>query len=180
MLVGYARVSTASQSLDIQHEALVQAGCEKVFSEQISGRSTYGRDQLALALDFVRECDTLIVTRLDRLARSVGDLHNIIERLTSKGVAFRCLNQSGVDTNTSTGRLMLAVLGAVAAFENYIRRERQMEGVLKAKAAGKYRGRPISINAARVKELRNTGMNATEIARAMNIGRASVYRALAT
>lgn len=180
MLVGYARVSTAGQSLDIQHEALVQAGCEKVFSEQVSGRSTFGRDQLALALDFVRECDTLIVTRLDRLARSVGDLHNIIERLTGKGVAFRCLNQSGVDTNTSTGRLMLAVLGAVAAFENDIRRERQMEGVLKAKAAGKYRGRPTSINAARVKELRNTGMSATEIARAMNIGRASVYRALST
>ena len=133
---GYARVSSSSQSLDIQHEALTQAGCEKLFSEKMSGRSTTDREQLALALDFVREHDTLVVTRLDRLARSVGDLHRIIEHLTAKQVAFRCLNQAGVDTDTSTGRLMLAVLGAVAAFENDIRREREMEGVMKAKAAG--------------------------------------------
>lgn len=179
MLVGYGRVSSSSQHLDIQHEALTQAGCEKVFSEKMSGRSTNDREQLALALDFVREGDTLVVTRLDRLARSVGDLHQIIERLTAKGVGFRCLNQSGVDTDTSTGRLMLAVLGAVAAFENDIRRERQMEGVMKAKAAGKYRGRPASIDPVRVKALRDTGMGAAQIAREMNIGRASVYRALA-
>ncbi len=179
MLVGYGRVSSSGQCLDIQHEALTQAGCEKVFSEKMSGRSTDQREQLALALDFVREGDTLVVTRLDRLARSVGDLHRIIERLTAKRVGFRCLNQSGVDTDTSTGRLMLAVLGAVAAFENDIRRERQMEGVQKAKAAGKYRGRPASIDPARVKELRDTGMGAAQIAREMNIGRASVYRALA-
>lgn len=179
MLVGYARVSTTDQSLDIQHEALAGAGCEKVFSEKMSGRSTNGRDQLAHAIDFVREGDTLVVTRLDRLARSVGDLHRIIERLAEKGVAFRCLAQAGVDTDTSTGRLMLAVLGAVAAFENDIRRERQMEGVIKAKLAGKYRGRPTSIDSARVKELRATGMGAAQIAREMNIGRASVYRALA-
>jgi DNA invertase Pin-like site-specific DNA recombinase len=179
MLVGYGRVSSTGQSLDIQHHALAEAGCDKVFSEQVSGRSTNGRDQLAHALDFVREGDTLVVTRLDRLARSVGDLHRIIERLTEKKVAFRCLNQSGVDTDTSTGRLMLAVLGAVAAFENDIRRERQLEGIEKAKVAGKYRGRPASIDAERVKELRNTGMGAAQIARTMNIGRASVYRALA-
>jgi len=179
MLVGYGRVSSAGQCLDIQHEALAQAGCEKVFSEKMSGRSTDQREQLALALDFVREGDTLVVTRLDRLARSVGDLHRIIEKLTEKKVAFRCLNQSGVDTDTSTGRLMLAVLGAVAMFENDIRRERQMEGVMKAKAAGKYRGRPASIDPARVKELHGTGMGAAQIAKTMNIGRASVYRALA-
>lgn len=179
MLIGYGRVSSSGQSLDIQHEALIAAGCEKVFSEKVSGRSTQDREQLAQALDFCREGDTLIVTRLDRLARSVADLHGIIERLTEKKVAFRCLNQSGVDTDTSTGRLMLAVLGAVAAFENDIRRERQLEGIAKAKAAGKYRGRPQSIDPARVKELRETGMGPAQIAREMNIGRASVYRALA-
>ena len=179
MLIGYARVSSEGQSLDIQHEALSDAGCDKVFSEKMSGRSTLDREQLALALDFVREGDTLIVTRLDRLARSVGDLHRIIEKLAAKNVAFRCLNQSGVDSDTSTGRLMLAVLGAVAAFENDIRRERQLEGIAKAKAAGKYRGRPASIDAARVRELRNAGMGAAEIAKTMQIGRASVYRALA-
>lgn len=178
MKIGYARVSSTSQSLDIQHEALAQAGCEKVFSEKMSGRSTTDREQLALALDFVREGDTLIVTRLDRLARSVGDLHRIIEKLTEKKVAFRCLNQAGVDTDTSTGRLMLAVLGAVAAFENDIRKERQMEGVLKAKALGKYRGRPASIDPARVRELHQTGMGPSQIAKEMKIGRASVYRAL--
>jgi len=179
MLVGYGRVSSSGQSLDIQLEALTAAGCEKVFAEKMSGRSTTDREHLAMALDFVREGDTLVVTRLDRLARSVGDLHRIIEKLAAKGVAFRCLNQSGVDTDTSTGRLMLAVLGAVAAFENDIRRERQMEGVMKAKAAGKYRGRPASIDPARVKELHLTGMGASQIAKAMGIGRASVYRALA-
>lgn len=180
MLIGYGRVSSSGQSLDIQHEALVAAGCEKVFSEKMSGRSTQDREQLAAALDFCREGDTLVVTRLDRLARSVGDLHRIIERLTEKKVAFRCLNQSGVDTDTSTGRLMMSVLGAVAAFENDIRRERQLEGIQKAKAAGKYRGRPQSIDSARVKELRAQGMGPAQIAREMGIGRASVYRALAT
>ena len=179
MLVGYGRVSSEGQSLDIQHEALIAAGCEKVFAEKVSGRSTQDRDQLAAALDFCRESDTLIVTRLDRLARSVGDLHRNIERLTEKKVAFRCLNQSGVDTDTSTGRLMLSVLGAVAAFENDIRRERQLEGIQKAKSAGKYRGRPQSIDPAKVKELRETGMGPAQIAREMGIGRASVYRALA-
>lgn len=179
MLVGYGRVSSAGQSLDIQHEALAQAGCEKVFSEKMSGRSTNLREQLALAIEFVREGDTLVVTRLDRLARSVGDLHQIIEKLTAKSVAFKCLAQAGVDTDTSTGRLMLSVLGAVAAFENDIRRERQMEGVMKAKAEGKYRGRPASIDPQRVKALKETGMGAAQIATTMNIGRASVYRALA-
>lgn len=179
MLVGYGRVSSEGQSLEIQHEALVAAGCEKVFAEKVSGRSTTDRDQLAAALDFVRESDTLIVTRLDRLARSVGDLHRIIERLTGKGVQFRCLNQSGVDTDSSTGKLMMCILGAVAQFENDIRLERQREGIEKAKAAGKYRGRPQSIDPQRVKELRRSGMGPAEIAREMGIGRASVYRMLA-
>ncbi|MEG3153463.1 recombinase family protein [Sphingomonas sp. RB1R13] len=179
LLVGYGRVSSASQSVDIQQEALAQAGCEKVFAEKMSGRSTTDREQLALAIDFVREGDTLVVTRLDRLARSVGDLHRIIEKLTAKGVAFRCINQSGVDTGSSTGRLMLAMLGAVAAFENDIRRERQMEGVAKAKLRGAYRGRPPSIKPDDVRELHAQGLGATEIANRLNIAWASVCRALA-
>lgn len=179
MQVGYARVSSMGQSLDIQHEALAQAGCEKVFAEKVSARSTKDRDQLALALDFVREGDTLVTTRLDRLARSVADLHRIIERLTEKKVAFKCLNQSGVDTDTSTGRLMLSILGAVAAFENDIRKERQLEGIEKAKLRGAYKGRPATISPDAVKELRDQGLGATEIAKRLNIGRASVYRALA-
>ena len=180
MLVGYARVSSTGQSLDIQNEALAQAGCEKVFAEKVSGSSTKDRIELAQAIDFVREGDTLIVTRLDRLARSVGDLHQIIEKLTEKKVAFRCLNQSGVDTDSSTGKLMMSILGAVAQFENDIRRERQREGIEKRKAMPNgYPGRKPTIDPERVKALRESGMGAAAIARELNIARASVYRALA-
>ncbi len=179
MLVGYARVSSEGQSLDIQKDALIEAGCEKVFAEKLSGRSAKDRQQLHDAIDFVRDGDTLVVTRLDRLARSVSDLHQIIEKLAEKNVAFRCLNQSGVDTDSSTGKLMIGILSAVACFENDIRRERQMEGIAKAKAEGRYKGRPRSIDPDQVKAMREQGLGASQIAREMNIGRASVYRALA-
>jgi DNA invertase Pin-like site-specific DNA recombinase len=179
MLVGYARVSSSGQSLDIQNAALTDAGCEKLFAEKVSGRSTHNREELARAIDFVREGDTLVVTRLDRLARSVGDLHRIIEQLTEKKVAFQCISQSGVDTDSSTGRLMLAILGAVAAFENDIRLERQREGIAKAKAEGKYKGRKPTVDITRVKTLRNNGLGPSQIAKTLGIGRASVYRALA-
>lgn len=179
MLVGYARVSSTSQRLDIQLEALAAAGCEKVFSEKASGRSADNREQLAEALDWVRESDTLVVTRLDRLARSVGDPHRIIEKLTAKNVSFKCLSQSGVDTDSSSGRLMLSILSAVSCFEIDLKRERQMEGVAKAKLAGKYRGRKATIRREAVQDLRAQGLGATEIARRLGIGRASVYRSLA-
>jgi len=109
----------------------------------------------------------------------LGDLHQIIERLMAKGVEFRCLAQAGVNTDTSTGRLMMGIVSAVAAFESDLRRERQMEGVEKAKAAGKYKGRPASIDPTKVRELHASGMGASQIAKTMKIGRASVYRALA-
>ncbi|MBY8338410.1 recombinase family protein [Alteriqipengyuania sp. NZ-12B] len=179
MLVGYGRVSSSGQSLDIQNQALLDAGCDKVFAEKMSGTSAKDRIELANAIDFVREGDTLIVTRLDRLARSVGDLHRIIEKLAEKKVGFRCLNQSGVDTDSSTGKLMLAILAAVSEFENDIRRERQAEGIAKAKAAGKYRGRKPTIDPGEVKALRARGLGASQIARELKIARASVYRALA-
>jgi DNA invertase Pin-like site-specific DNA recombinase len=130
------------------------------------------------ALDFVRDGDTLIVTRLDRLARSSNDLHNIIERLNAKGVKFRCLQQAGVDTDTGMGKLVLAILGAVAAFETDIRKERQLEGIAKAKAKGKYKGRKPSVDNAMVLELKEQGVSPSAIARQLGIGRASVYRAL--
>ena len=147
----------------------------------MSGTSATDRIELANAIDFVREGDTLIVTRLDRLARSVSDLHRIIERLAEKKVGFRCLNQSGVDTDSSTGKLMLSILGAVAQFENDIRRERMMEGVARRRAIPNgYPGRKPTIDPEEVKALRAKGMGATQIARELKIGRASVYRALAT
>lgn len=178
MIVGYARVSSEGQSLDIQIDALKEAGCEKIFAEKRSGTSTNDRAALNDALDWCREGDTLMVARLDRLARSVGDLFRIIERLTSKKVSFRCLQQSGVDTDSSTGRLMLTILGAVAAFETDIRKERQREGIAKAKAAGVYKGRKPSVDIAAVRSLRNAGARPSDIAKKLGIARASVYRAL--
>ena len=160
-------------------EALADAGCEKLFSEKRSGTSTDGRDALADAIDFVREGDTLVVTRLDRLARSAADLHNIMQRLASKKVGFRCLQQGGMDTTTSTGKLVLSMLAAIAEFETDIRRERQREGIERAKAdRSKYPGRKPSVDVDRVKALHREGVKPTEIARQMGIGRASVYRAL--
>lgn len=176
MQIGYARVSTTDQSLDIQRNALTQAGVDKLFSEQRSGRSADDRTELQAAIEFARDGDTIIVTKLDRLARSVRDLHNILATLHDKNVGFRCLDQA-IDTTTSTGRLTLSILGAVAAFELDIRAERQREGIEAAKRRGVYQGRRSTIDLDRVREL-NRRMKAHEIASVMGISRASVYRAL--
>jgi len=178
MLVGYARVSSAGQSLDIQMDALKAAGCEKVFQEKKSGTSADGRQALADVIDFLRDGDTLVITRLDRLARSSVDLHNIIDRLNAKGVKFRCLQQAGVDTDSGMGKLVLAILGAVAEFETDIRKERQREGIEKAKASGVYKGRKPSVDADAVLTLKADGVRPSDIAKRLGIGRASVYRAL--
>ncbi len=178
MLVGYARVSSAGQSLELQLDALTGAGCERVFSEKKSGTSAGGREALQDAIDFAREGDTLVVTRLDRLARSSNDLHNIIAKLVAKGVQFRCLQQSGVDTDSNTGKLMLAILGAVAEFETDIRRERQREGIDKAKVEGKYRGRKPSADVRAIRELKAQGVGPSAIAKQLKVGRTTVYRAL--
>src|SRR6185436_19413027 len=171
MQIGYARVSSIGQSLDLQIEALVAAGCKKVYSEKRSGRTAADRAELARALDQLRPGDTLTVTRLDRLARSVGDLHRIMEQITATGAAFRCLQQGGVDTATSTGKLMLAILGAVAEFENDIRRERQRDGIEKAKERGAYKGRPATIDRHRIEQLAASGEGATLIAKNLGISR---------
>lgn len=178
MLVGYARVSSVGQSLEVQLEALGAAGCEKIFAEKRSGRSRSDRPELADALDFIRDSDTLMVTRLDRLARSAGDLHGIVKELADKGVSFQCLQQSGMDTSSSTGKLLLGVLASIAEFESDIRRERQREGIENAKAAGVYKGRKPSIDVEKVRQMKADGIGATTIAKQLGIGRASVYRAL--
>lgn len=178
MLVGYARVSSVGQSLEVQLDALRAAGCEKVFAEKRSGTSTDGRVELAEALSFVREGDTLVVTRLDRLARSAGDLHGIVKQLAEKGYGFDCLQQPGMCTTSSTGKLLLGVLASIAEFEADIRRERQREGIERAKAAGVYKGRKRTVNVTAVRALRDQGLGGTEIANQLGIGRASVYRAL--
>jgi len=177
-IAGYARVSSRSQDLELQLEQLAAAGCEKVFSEKVTGTSLNDRQALAECLDWLREGDTLVVTRLDRLARSGRDLHDIIARLSAKQDGFRCVQQGAVDTTTSMGKLILGILGAVAEFETDIRKERQREGIERAKAAGVYKGRKPTVDAEQVRALREQGLGATEIATKLGIARATVYRAL--
>ena len=179
MIYGYARVSTSAQDLTIQQEALQAAGCEIVRCEKVSGTSVQGRDELNNLLDFIREGDELIVTRIDRLARSIRDLQNIVHTLTEKGVVLRATEQA-VDTATAAGKCFLDMLGVFAEFETNLRKERQMEGIAKAKERGVYRGRKATIDVEKVRELRESGMSPTKIAAEMGIGRASVYRVLAT
>ena len=175
MLVGYARVSSAGQSLEVQREQLAAAGAEKIFEEKRSGRTAADREALAEALEFVREGDVLAVTKLDRLARSMLDLHQIIAALAAKNVGFRALQQP-VDTTTPTGELILGVLAAVAQFENAIRRERQADGIVKAKAKGVYKGRPVSIDGDAIRAALAAGEKPAEIAKRLGIARSSVYR----
>jgi DNA invertase Pin-like site-specific DNA recombinase len=177
-VIGYARVSSVGQSLEVQHEQLAQCGCKKVFSEKITGTTTEGRHQLAQALDYVREGDVFVVTRLDRLSRSLTDLRLTVDKLAAKGVGFRSLQQSSIDTTKSEGKLMLAMLGAFAEFEADIRRERQLEGIAKAKTAGVYKGRKATVPTVEVQRLHAEGVGPTEIGKRLGIGRASVYRAL--
>lgn len=181
MLIGYARTSTAEQEagLEAQHRDLMAAGVEKLFSEQVSSVDAAKRAQLEAALDYLREGDCLVVTRLDRLARSVAHLLTLVERIEAKGTGLRILNM-GVDTSTPTGKLMLTMLGGVAEFERAIMLERQREGIAKAKAEGKYKGRKPTAQAQsdKVQELKAAGRSVPEIARETGISRASVYRIL--
>ena len=180
MIIGYARTSTIDQSagFEAQLKELEGAKCEKIFREQVS--SVAVRTQLEAALEFVRQGDVLVVTKLDRLARSVADLMRIIQALERKGAGLRVLNL-GMDTSTPTGKLMLTVLGGIAQFEREMMLERQREGVAKAKAAGKYKGRKPIPEAIRQEVIRLSGerMTKTAIAGQLNIGEATVYRILA-
>ncbi|MEB8387790.1 recombinase family protein [Rhodobacteraceae bacterium KMM 6894] len=181
MIVGYARTSTLDQTagLEAQQSDLAAVGCDKVFVEQVSSVDVTAREQLAQALDYIRKGDTLVVTKLDRLARSVAHLLEVLGEVEKKGASLRILDMA-IDTGTPNGRLMLNILGSVAQFEREIMLERQREGIAKAKAAGKYKGRKPTAKAKAkdVLELHAGGVGATEIARRVGIGRASVYRIL--
>jgi DNA invertase Pin-like site-specific DNA recombinase len=182
MLVGYARTSTVEQvaSLDAQAQLFDATGCRRVFQEQVS--SVAARGQLNAAIEFVREGDTLVVCKLDRLARSTTDLLNIVATLEGKGVALRILDFGGtdVDTKSATGRMLLTIMAAVAEAERTMMLERQKVGVAKAKAEGRYRGRVPTARrqSARVIELRASGLGPSAIAADLKISRASVYRIL--
>ena len=180
MRIGYARTSTTDQQagFEAQVRDLEAIDCEKIYQEQVSSVGT--RDELDVALDFVREGDTLVVTKLDRLARSTRHLNEIVDRLREKGSHLQVLDL-GIDTATPTGELVLTVIGGIAQFERQMMLERQREGIAKAKAEGKYRGRKPTARAKtqEVLDMRSKGIRATAIAEELGIGRASVYRILA-
>ena len=179
-LYGYARVSTLDQDLAIQRAALEAAGCKVIRAETASGTRRDGRTELQLLLDFLHAGDTLVVTRIDRLARSLKDLQDIVHELKQKRVALRATEQP-VDTGTAAGKAFLDILGVFAEFETNLRHERQLEGIRAAKEKGVYRGRKPSIDAAEVRRLRDEEkLGPAAIARRLGIGRASVYRVLGT
>ena len=177
MKVAYCRVSSVGQNLDSQLKSVKEYGCEKIFQEKVSGTSTKGRDKLRECLEFVREGDELVITRVDRAARSVLDLQLIIKELTDKGVSLTATEQP-ISTKDATSKCFLDMLGVFAELETNLRKERQNEGILRAKQKGVYKGRKSSIDADKIKELKESGLGATAIAKEMNIHRDSVYRVL--
>lgn len=178
-LYGYARVSSADQDYSLQEQALKQAGCNVIRAEKVSGSTRSGRTELDLLLEFLRPGDTLVVTRVDRLARSIKNLQDIVFMLKEQGVTLKATEQP-IDTRSAAGKAFLDMLGVFAEFETNLRRERQLEGIAAAKSRGVYRGRKPSVNTAEIQRLRHEDkLGATEIARRLGVGRATVYRALA-
>jgi DNA invertase Pin-like site-specific DNA recombinase len=176
--VGYARVSSTGQDLGVQLEKLV--GCNKVFKEKRSGLDA-GRPELKRCLDYLREGDTLLVTKIDRLARSTSDLYRIVALLAEKGVAFKVTDDPTIDTSSRTGKLVMGILALIAEFENDIRRERQMDGIKKARERGTRFGRKPLLVAEiiqQVRKLRKVGKTVPEIMQQTRLSKASVYRAL--
>ena len=177
-MVGYARVSSLGQDLTVQLEKL--SGCDKVFKEKRSGVDA-GRPALKACLEYLREGDTLVVSKLDRLARSTSDLYRIVSELTRRGVEFKVLDDPSIDTSSRTGKLVMGILALIAEFENDIRRERQQDGINKAKAAGvRFGPKPILTLPVieKVKALRADGATVPEIMRRTKLSKASIYRAL--
>lgn len=181
MKIGYARTSTYDQlyGLDIQLDKLKNVNVEKIFHEHASASSSK-RPEFQKMMDFIREGDELYITSLDRIARSMNDLVRIIESLEKKGIPIHILNL-GIDTSTASGKLILNVFGSVAQFEREIMKERQREGMVKAKEKGVIFGRPRKLNDSMVEKInimKREGYGASEISRMVNVSRASVYRAL--
>ena len=178
MKYGYARVSSRDQDLSIQEAALKAAGCEFIRAEKVSGTKREGRAELDLLLQFVRAGDELVVTRIDRLARSIGDLQDIVRALQAKGVTLAGHGAAHRHQRRPPASAFFDMLGVFAEFETNLRRERQLEGIARAKAAGVYKGRKKSVPVEQVKQLKAAGRGATEIAEELEVSRQSVYRAL--
>lgn len=180
-VVGYARVSSTGQNLDVQLDKLTEYGVTKVFAEKRSGKQADGRPELQACLSFLREGDKLVITKLDRMARSVLDLAKIADLLRKKGVTLKVLDQA-IDTSSPEGKLMFSLLGAFAEFENDIRSERQADGIAKAKQKGVTFGRKRALTSEqckRIKTLREEeNFSVPQLADRFNVGTATIYRAL--
>lgn len=180
-IVGYARVSTGQQDYQTQLDRLKEAGATKLFSEKRSGLDGT-RPQLAECLRYVREGDTLLVTKLDRLARSTADLYKIVTDLNDRGIGFKVLDDAAVDTTSRTGKLVMGILALIAEFETEIRRERQMEGIAKAKAEGRVGGRPKLVTdtvVAEIRKLQKESVSIRKIAAQIGFSKATVQKVLA-
>jgi DNA invertase Pin-like site-specific DNA recombinase len=175
--LGYARVSSTSQSTNIQVEALKAAGCSTVRTEKVSGKSRDGRDELATILDFLREGDVLVVHKLDRLGRSTRDCLNLVHEIHEKGANLQVL-EPAIDTSGPMGTMVLTVLGMVSEMELSFIKERQRAGIEAAKANGVYKGRKQNLDYDKVIELKKSGMGATAIARELGCHRTMVYHVL--
>ncbi len=176
-LIGYARVSTTDQKAETQIERLKAAGCNIIRAEKVSGKSREGRDELARILDFIRPGDALCVVKRDRLGRSTRDVLNLVHELEQKGASLRVL-EPAIDTAGPMGKMVLTVLGMVAEMELTFIKERQRAGIEAAKAKGVYKGRPVTLDHAKVLELHRQGQGPTAVAKAMKCSRGAVYKVL--
>lgn len=178
--IGYARVSTLDQKLDLQIEALQKIGCSKIFTDIASGAKS-DRPGLEEALNYLREGDTLVVWKLDRLGRSLSHLLQIIETLSQRGIQFKSITDSAIDTTTPSGQLMLSMIAALSEFERNLIRERTKEGLAVAKARGRKGGRRPVITDQKLKkakQLIDKGLTVREAASAIGVGKSSLYEAL--
>ncbi|MEP6065465.1 MAG: recombinase family protein [Paracoccaceae bacterium] len=173
--IGYARTSTTDQNLDAQIAALEAAGCTMIRREQKSGTKLEGREELQTILDFIHQGETLVVTRIDRLARSLRDLQIIADKLKEKGAHLLATEQP-VDTSTAAGKAFFDMLGVFAEFETNLRRERQAEGIACAKTRGVYKGRPAKIDSEAIKLKLEAGERPSDIARELGVSRTTVYK----
>ncbi len=178
MIIGYARVSTEEQSMQTQVEQLKAAGCDRIIEETGSGKSLDDRDGLRAIMLLVGAGDTVVVTKLDRLARSTIDMLRLVELFTQRGAGMRSLGEGWADTTTPAGNLIITVMAGVAQFERERMLERQKDGIARARAANKYRGRPATFDAETARRLKKAGIGVTEIARRLKCDRETVYRAL--
>ncbi len=176
--IGYARVSTSDQNPDAQIAALEAAGCTMIRTETGSGTTLENRPELGINLDFIHPGETLVVTRIDRLARSMKDLQVIVAKLRERGANIAATEQP-VDTSTAAGKAFFDMLGVFAEFETNLRRERQAEGIAAAKRRGAYRGRPPTIDMEEIRTRIAEVQSPTKIAREIGISRGTVYKAKA-